>query len=69
MPIQIHYGKNDLDQNEAFEMWVYGRVLKINWLGRATNGKLVKIFRKEKEKVMTNIIKKAIIPNGSTEGR
>lgn len=41
--------KNDIDWLEAFEMWVYRKILRISWVSRTTNKEVLRRFEKEKK--------------------
>lgn len=43
----------DVRRLEAFELWMYRRILRISWVERVTNVEVMRRIRKEKEVIMT----------------
>lgn len=41
------------DKIEAFEMWLYRRMLKVSWTAKVTNVDILKIMKKKKEVLAT----------------
>lgn len=45
--------KNDMRKMEAFELWIYRRILRISWVERVTNIEVLRRMKKEREIILT----------------
>lgn len=45
--------KIDIKKIEAFEMWMYRRMLRTLWTDRTTNNEMLRRVQKEKEVILT----------------
>ncbi|CAG9835815.1 unnamed protein product [Diabrotica balteata] len=45
--------KSNTDKLEAFEMWIYRRILKIPWTDKITNSVVLRRMNKERELLIT----------------
>lgn len=50
--------KTTMRKLESFEMWIYGRVMKISWTQRLTNDEVLKRVNKRRELLTTNKTRK-----------
>lgn len=50
--------KTTIDKLEAFEMWVYRRILRISWVDKVTNMEVLRRMGKEKEILQTIQVRK-----------
>lgn len=46
--------KNSMDRLEAFEVWTYRRILKVNWVDRVTHGRNINHQHKQNKKSATS---------------